>query len=200
MIVSNITKTHSLPPKDCAIQMPISLNTKIPAKLFLYYERINERTETVLKKEILKHPFTIFPFIFTALLAYYCETFMLSQKLPASFCDNTSSFRVCIISPIFQQSFQTNHYAFHQKSTISYTLLPFRLIQSRKPPDFCVKVYFFLIVRFFPLSPSYQRHPKTQKLGSTTRRDEPHQALKPLILSHSSILLPASTQIPMASI
>ena len=30
-------------------------------------------------------------------------------------------------------------------------------------PDFCVKVYFCLIVRFFPRSPHYQRHPKTQK-------------------------------------
>ena len=47
-------------------------------------------------------------------------------------------------------------------------------------PDFCVKVYFCLIVRFLPLSPSYQRHPKTKKLGSTTHRDEPHQALKSL--------------------
>ena len=67
-------------------------------------------------------------------------------------------------------------------------------------PDFCVKVYFCLIVRFFPLSPSYQRHQKRKKEGSTTHRDEPHQTLKPLILSHSSILSPASTQIPMASI
>ena len=37
-------------------------------------------------------------------------------------------------------------------------------------PDFC------LIVRFLPLSPSYQRHPKTKKLGPTTHCDEPHQA------------------------
>ena len=65
-------------------------------------------------------------------------------------------------------------------------------------PDFCVKVYFCLIVRFLPLSPSYQRHLKAQKQGSTTHRDEPHQALNPLILSHSSILLPANTQNPMA--
>ena len=28
----------------------------------------------------------------------------------------------------------------------------------------------------FPQSPSYQWHPKTKKLGSTTHRDEPHQA------------------------
>ena len=32
-------------------------------------------------------------------------------------------------------------------------------------PDFCVKVYFCLIVQFFPLSPSYQRHQKTRKKG-----------------------------------
>ena len=41
---------------------------------------------------------------------------------------------------------------------------------------------------------------KVSAYGSTTHHDEPHQTLKPLILSHSSILLPASTQIPMASI
>ena len=56
-----------------------------------------------------------------------------------------------------------NSYTFTQNSdTITET------------PDFC------LIVQFFPQSPSYQRHPKTKKLGSTTHRDEPHQALKPL--------------------
>ena len=76
-----------------------------------------------------------------------------------------------------------NSYTFTQNSdTITET------------PDFC------LIVRFSPQSPSYQRHPKQKKAGPTTHRDEPHQALKPLILSHSSILSPASTQIPMASI
>ena len=41
-------------------------------------------------------------------------------------------------------------------------------------PDFC------LIVRFLPQSPSYQRHPKNQKLGPTTHRDEPHQTSKSL--------------------
>jgi len=33
----------------------------------------------------------------------------------------------------------------------------------------------------------------SRKIGATTYRDEPHQALNPLILSHSSILSPAST-------
>ena len=41
---------------------------------------------------------------------------------------------------------------------------------------------------------------KVSAYGSTTHHDEPHPALKTLILSHSSILLPTSTQIPMASI
>ena len=90
----------------------------------------------------------------------------------------------------------------HFSAKINNILHPFTFpfYTITETPDFCVKVYFCLIVRFFPQSPSYQRHPNTKKLGSTTRRDEPHQALKPLILSHSSILLPASTQIPMASI
>jgi len=50
-----------------------------------------------------------------------------------------------------------------------------------------------------PQSPSYQRRTKHKKVGPTTHRDEPHQALKPLILSHSSILSPVSSKNPMAS-
>ena len=65
-------------------------------------------------------------------------------------------------------------------------------------PDFCVKVYFCLIVRFFPKSPCYQRHQKRKKERLTNHFGKPLYAQKPLILSHSSILLPASTQIPMA--
>ena len=79
-------------------------------------------------------------------------------------------------------------------------LFTFPFYTITETPDFCVKVYFCLIVRFSPQSPLYQRHQKRKKAGSTTHCDEPHQTLKPLILSHSSILSPASTQIPMASI
>ena len=75
--------------------------------------------------------------------------------------------------------------------------LPFYTITEI--PDFCVKVYFCLIVRFFPYPPSISGIQKHQKAGPTTHCDEPHQTSKTLILSHSSILLPASTQIPMAS-
>ena len=52
---------------------------------------------------------------------------------------------------------------------------------------------------FFFVFPKLGISYKAKKLGSTTHRDEPHQALKTLILSHSPILLPVSTQIPMAS-
>ena len=61
-----------------------------------------------------------------------------------------------------------------------------------------MKVYFCLIVRFYPLPPSYQRHPKTKKLGPPPTVMNPTEPQNPLILSHSSILSPASTQIPMA--
>ena len=55
-------------------------------------------------------------------------------------------------------------------------LFTFPFYTITETPDFCVKVYFCLIVRFLPQSPSYQRHPKTKKMGPTTHRDEPRQA------------------------
>mgnify|MGYP007134947041 CR=1 FL=1 len=47
-------------------------------------------------------------------------------------------------------------------------------------------------------SPSYQRHQKRKKERPTNHSGEPLYDQNPLILGHSSILLPASTQIPMA--
>ena len=44
-------------------------------------------------------------------------------------------------------------------------LFTFPFYTITETPDFCVKVYFCLIVRFFPQSPSYQRHLKTRKNG-----------------------------------
>ena len=44
------TGTHNLPLKGCVIQTPVSPNTiKIPAELFLYFEKSNEWTEIVLQ-------------------------------------------------------------------------------------------------------------------------------------------------------
>ena len=102
--------------------------------------------------------------------------------------------------PRFSTAFSVKLIRLSAKTNNILLLFTFPFYTITETPDFCVKVYFCLIVRFLPQSPHYQRHPKTKKLGFTTHRDEPHQALKPLILSHSSILSPVSTQIPMASI
>ena len=94
------------------------------------------------------------------------------------------------ISPNFNSIFlQTGETPYKHGNSYTFTQNSDTITET---PDFC------LIVRFSPQSPSYQRHPKPKKAGPTTHRDEPHQALKPLILSRSSILSPASTQIPMA--
>ena len=93
-------------------QMRISLNTKISAKLFLYYERINERTETVFKKRYRNIPFLplLFFHLFLPLYSHiitmplYChETF---QQVSVN---NTSSFCICVIFPHLNSTFsQTN--------------------------------------------------------------------------------------------
>ena len=96
------------------------------------------------------------------------------------------------ISPIFQQHFSTNRR---------------NSILSRKPLYFHAKLRYYhgncRLLRdsiILPQSPHYQRHQKRKKERPTNHSGEPLYAQKPLILSHSSILLPASTQIPMASI
>ena len=81
--------------------------------------------------------------------------------------------------PFFNIIFRQTNTPFSQNRQYP-TPFTFPLYTITETPDFCVKVYFCLIVRFFPLSPSYQRHPKTKKLGSTTHRDEPHQTSKSL--------------------
>ena len=141
------------------------------------------------KKEPLNNPFppaTIFQFFY-----------ILSRKLIYKH-ENSGQFPCLYHIPRFSTAFSVKLIHLSTKTANILLLFTFPFYTITETPDFCVKVYFCLIVRFLPLSPSYQRHPKTKKLGFTTHRDEPHQALKPLILSHSSILSPASTQIPMA--
>ena len=95
-----------------------------------------------------------------------------------------------ILSPNFQQHFSTNR----QNS-----------ILSRKPLYFHAKPgYYHGNCRLLPdsiippQSPHYQRHQKPKKERPTNHSGEPLYAQSPLILSHSSILLPVSTKIPMA--
>ena len=161
---------------------------------YLFFTQWHETTifqEWKAKKELSNSPFppaTIFQF--------FC---ILSRKTPY-YHGNSKPFPCLYHIPHISTAFSGKPIHFSPKTANILLLFTFPFYTITETPDFCVKVYFCLIVRFFPLSPSYQRHPKTKKLGSTTHRDEPHQALKPLILSHSSILSPTSTQIPMASI
>ena len=147
-------------------------------------------------------PFPCFiniPFFFIVLLYTITQNSKLSRKHQYKH-ENSMQFPCLYHIPRFSTAFSAKLIHLSAKTANILLLFTFPFYTITETPDFCVKVYFCLIVRFFPQSPSYQRHPKTKKLGSTTHRDEPHQALKPLILSHSSILSPASTKNPMASI
>ena len=100
--------------------------------------------------------------------------------------------------PRFSTAFSVKLIPFSTKIANILPLFTFPFYTITETPDFCVKVYFFLIVRFLPLSPSYQRPPKTRKRGPPPTVMNPTKPQNPLILSHSSILLPVSTKNPMA--
>ena len=67
--------------------------------------------------------------------------------------------------PRFSTAFSANLIPFSAKTNNILLLFTFPFYTITETPDFCVKVYFCLIVRFFPQSPSYQRHLKTRKNG-----------------------------------
>ena len=123
------------------------------------------------KREPLQ-PLIIFP------LSFYRFTHTLFGKTTC-FCQIVSFLPNRIIFSLFSSittAFSVKLIHLSPKTNNILLLFTFPLYTITETPDFCVIVYFCLIVRFFPLSPSYQRHPKTKKLGSTTHRDEPHQA------------------------
>ena len=95
-------------------------------------------------------------------------------------------------------AYSTKLIPFSAKISKILSFFTFPLHTITETPDFCVIVYFCLIVRFSPQSPYYQRHQKHKKERPTNHSGEPLYAQNPLILSHSSILLPVSTKNPMA--
>ena len=149
------------------------------------------------------------PFFFHPIISLFGRKINLLDEIKCKFFkqtgetsykhENSTQFPCLYHIPRFSTAFSVKLIHLSAKTANILLLFTFPFYTITETPDFCVKVYFCLIVRFFPLSPSYQRHPKTKKLGPTTHRDEPHQALKTLILSHSPILLPVNTQNPMAS-
>ena len=128
-------------------------------------------------------PFPCFiniPFFFIVLLYTITQNPILSRKLIYKH-ENSMQFPCLYHIPRLSTAFSANLIPFSAKTANILLLFTFPFYTITETPDFCVKVYFCLIVRFLPLSPSYQRHPDTKKLGPTTHRDEPHQALKALI-------------------
>ena len=126
------------------------------------------------KKEPLNSPFPP-----ANIFQFFCilsrKTAVLSRKLIYKN-ENSMQFPCLYHIPRFPTAFSVK--LIHLSAKTANILHPFTFpfYTITETPDFCVKVYFCLIVRFLPQSPSYQRHPKTKKLGSTTHRDEPHQA------------------------
>ena len=112
---------------------------------------------------------------FSIFLYTITQNSKLSRKLIYKH-ENSEQFPCLYHIPRFSTAFSVK--LIHLSANINNILLlfTFPFYTITETPDFCVKVYFCLIVRFYPLSPSYQRHPKTKKLGFTNHRDEPHQA------------------------
>ena len=117
-------------------------------------------------------PFSIFLYTIT-------QNSKLSRKLIYKH-ENSMQFPCLYHIPRFSTAFSVKLIRLSAKTANILLLFTFPFYTITETPDFCVKVYFCLIVRFLPQSPSYQRHPKNQKLGSTTHRDEPHETSKSL--------------------
>ena len=129
-----------------------------------------------IEKGLPKQPFSsivIFSFCF------YRFSHILSRKLIYKH-ENSGRFPCLYHISRFSTAFSVKLIHFSAKTANILHPFTFPLYTITETPDFCVKVYFCLIVRFLPLSPSYQRHLKTRKKGFTTHRDEPHQTSKSL--------------------
>ena len=98
-------------------------------------------------------PFSIFLYTIT-------QNSKLSRKLIYKH-ENSEQFPCLYHIPRLSTAFSVKLIPFSAKTNNILHLLTFPFYTITETPDFCVIVYFCLIVRFFPLSPSYQRHPKT---------------------------------------
>ena len=114
------------------------------------------------------------------------KTAVLSRKLIYKH-ENSEQFPCLYYIPRLSTVFSVKLIRLSPKTNNILHPFTFPLYTITEPPDFCVKVYFCLIVRFFRQSPSYQQRTKHKKAGSTTHRDEPRQTskspdLKPFII------------------
>ena len=147
---------------------------------YLFFTRWHETTIFRERKAKKSHWTALFlPLSFFNFSVYYHAKPKTITETP-NYHGNSMQFPCLYHIPRFSTAFSVKLIRLSPKTANILLLFTFPLYTITKTPDFCVKVYFCLIVRFYPLSPSYQRHSKTKKLGSTTHRDEPHQTSKSL--------------------
>ena len=117
-----------------------------------------------MRKRTAKQPFSSrYHFLF--FLYTITQNSILSRKLICKR-ENSIQFPCLYHIPRFSTAFSVKLIHLSAKTANILLLFTFPFYTITETPDFCVKVYFCLIVRFFPLSPSYQRHPKTRKSGA----------------------------------
>ena len=92
------------------------------------------------------------------------KTAILSRK-PIYKQGNSKQFLCLYYIPHTSTAFSDKTLYLSAKTANILLLFTFPFYTITETPDFCVKVYFCLIVRFLPQSPYYQRHPKTRKSG-----------------------------------
>ena len=84
---------------------------------------------------------------------------ILSRK-PIYKHENSMQFPCLYHIPHFPTAFSVKPIHLSAKTANILPLFTFPIHTITETPDFCVKVYFCLIVRFFPQSPPFQRHQK----------------------------------------
>ena len=102
-------------------------------------------------------PFSIFLYIIT-------QNSKLSRKLIYKH-ENSEQFPCLYHIPRFSTAFSVKLIRLSAKTANTLLLFTFPFYTITETPDFCVKVYFCLVVRFSSQSPYYQRYPKTRKSG-----------------------------------
>ena len=103
------------------------------------------------QKRAVIQPFSLFHSIFTVFLIYKHG--------------NSMQFPCLYHIPRFSTAFSVKLIYFSPKSNNILHPFTFPLYTITETPNFCMIVYFCLIVQFSPQSPHYQRHPETRKSG-----------------------------------
>ena len=112
--------------------------------------RRKSRFQIQAEKLMRSLPFSIFLYTIT-------QNPILSRKLICKH-ENSEQFPCLYHIPRFSTAFSVKLIPFSTKTANILHLFTFPFYTITEAPDFCVKVYFCLIVWFFSLSPCYQRY------------------------------------------